>query len=332
MSTIVTGRRNRQPVNEQRDGVAYLNRNVLDNLRRSDIALDKDGVFTRDHRLMHFSRLDGFEKFGATLIKQGREIDGYVYSIDETIGSRLGTVRGYNTGPAPVEAIIAVNKLVKSTKPLYESISFERFRDDPKGAFNHILSLSNSAAVLDGLRAIHLKDVDRTVATEIFTWYHKHRYTHPEMARYMLEVPGSTQAVMELSRHCVSSGKRLSVVTDTPDQDTFYRHMNAVGFNTDMMKELSRGLVVVTAADVKNRKPHPEGLASVKRDGTPLLYIGDTVRDGQTVTSAKKDLEMHDVAFGAVLSGGSKAEALSEHEPVFIAKDIGTAAKKVIRI
>jgi beta-phosphoglucomutase-like phosphatase (HAD superfamily) len=311
----------------KRDGIHYLNENKLPQIRTSDIALDADGVFKKDHILLDKCRKIAFEVFGSDVGYK----NGFKYTINDQIGAKLGTVRGYNSNTEPIEAIVAVNRLTAEHNSSFMGISFANL--SPSQAFKRILSRENAADILDGLRIKYLEDSDRQRIAEMFHFYHVDPglYKHPSMARFMVEVPGSTKAVMSLYRHCEENDKKLSVVTDTPNQDTLIRHLEAVGFKRHMIDELNRGLVMVTQADVTNRKPHPEGLSKVKRDGKGLLYVGDTIRDGQAAQNAKEALNTPHIEFAAVLSGGSKMDALKAYDPVIIANDIGSIAKHVLR-
>lgn len=309
------------------NGIHYLDTSKLEVLRRADIALDKDGVFTKDPKLLNFCRYIGFEMFGGKFTAQERVKGGLIYTINEDIGATLGTIRGYNTGSAPVEAIIAVNRLAMEEKPEIPGISLKGMKPDE--IFATILSLNNSADILDTLRMGKLNDSDRALAQEMFSWYHEKIYKHPDMARLMLEIPGSKDTLMELSRHCRDNGKRLSVVTDTPDQETFVRHLAAVGFDAAARSEFMSDLKLVTQKDVTQRKPHPEGLLSVKRPDKHVLYVGDTGRDGAAAQRAK--LITPDVDFVAVLSGGTRVEAFKEFKPILVAKDITAAAAPILR-
>lgn len=314
-----------------RSGIHYLNESKRDQILRSDIALDKDGVFAKDHVLLNYCRRLAFSAFGEEFSDQERARRGMEYKIDENVGGILATIKGYNTGAPPVEAVMAVNRLVRDNNPDHKGISFRGLTQAQ--AFAKIFSFTNSAEILDALRIRYLRDSDTQLAQRMFEWYDKNIYRHPTGAKFMVEVPGSTSAVMHLYRHLLRMDGRLSVVTDTPDQDTFDRHLSAVGFTNEMIRELREGLLVITQADVKNRKPDPEGLHRVKRPAKSLLYVGDTVRDGEAVIRARKEGKnpTPDVEFCAVLSGGSARHALEAYNPAVIANDIEALARQMFR-
>ena len=307
----------------RKDGIHYLDQKRWARIARDwDIALDADGVFKKDHKLLDECRRMAFRVFGSDVGYK----HGFKYTINDAIGAKLGTIHGYNTGPEPMQAIVAVNRLTAEENPTFMGISFARL--SAAQAFRKILSNENAAVILDGLRAKYLDDSDKARTAEMFHFYHVDPglYKHPSMARFMVEVPGSTRAVMDIHEHCATTGKQLSIYTDTPNRATLLRHFEAVGFEAGMIDRLNETVLMVTQADVKHRKPHPEGLSKIKRD-KGLLYGGDTGRDGLAVHNTRAALETDEIEFAGVLSGGSRVDVLMEHRPVVVANDIGAIAR-----
>lgn len=296
-------------------------------LSKCDIALDKDGVFTRDHGLLDHCRRTAFEKFGERFTETEKVKSGFIYTIDKEIGSRLGAVKGYNTGAPPVEAIIAVNRFVMGENPEINGVQLKR--GVPREAFEFILAHKNAANILDELRASCLTNKDRELAQEMYEWYHEKIYKNPDNARFMEGVPDSAMAFMEIFEVLRNRGNRLSVLTDTPNREIFWSHMRPAGFTESQIGILKPSLVVITQEEVQHRKPHHEGLAMLKRPGIDLVYFGDTVRDGKAVDNAKEH-GISGVEFMAVLSGGSNIEQLQLHRPIAIIPDLASA-KDLIR-
>jgi HAD superfamily hydrolase (TIGR01509 family) len=147
----------------------------------------------------------------------------------------------------------------------------------------------------------HMKDrKDELIASALEIIYD----IYPQMFGKDLKlIPGADSILKEIS----SDGIKIGIVTSTPQEGMVYKLQPLINAGIEKLFE-----VIVTADDVKNKKPAPEPLINcVKRldvARSKSVYIGDTRVDIRAGKAAK----MKTIG---VLTGFDDYESLKEERP-----------------
>ncbi len=132
------------------------------------------------------------------------------------------------------------------------------------------------------------------------------------MVQWTVMLPGVPDAVRELKRR----GYRLGIVS------TKFRMRIEATLEREGLRDLFD--TIVGGEDVREFKPHPEGLlmAAERLEAKPeeMVYVGDSVTDAETAKRAG-------VPFIALLTGMTPREELEVYEPRAVLADVGGLAE-----
>ncbi len=165
------------------------------------------------------------------------------------------------------------------------------------------LSLPDIFEKLAGSKEVHQKE-------EFARWFLvKAEEVMVDWTRMMAPVP----ALLPILKH---KGTRLGIVS------TKYRHRMVSILNRE--KLTSYFDIIIGAEDVKQFKPHPEGIQkamqALKAANATTLYIGDSPTDALSAARAGID-------FMAVLTGTTTADEFRVHQPIAVLPHLGELAE-----
>lgn len=225
---------------------------------KKGVILDKDGVIVNNSRLVFQNLRNGFEHINAEFNFKRAEV------------SKLNGIDDKFKGTKPILALVAINRLMKNGG------REEYAGESPNDVLLNILLQRNAADLLAKLIEKYTVPEDRHVAEAVY-WYDRGKFFNAqESAKYIDPYPRAAQAIRKLQK--LYNGN-VGIFTNAPHLSTTKRDL----IRTGLTAKEADSIPIVCKEDVKQPKPHPEGLRMIAgKLGLPhkdLFSVGDSVSD-----------------------------------------------------